>query len=453
MHAPTISLRFAIVFALSLAAPTAAQWQQISPPTMPGPRVAPAMSTDAIGNVLLFGGDTGTFPTPYTDSTWTFSGGDWTQLPTATAPSPRFEAGMVFDSFRGVHVLYGGWTSIFSVGSGNDETWEFDGNTWTQANPPTTPGGRWKHAMCFDPLRNVTIVYGGATSGLPGASNETWEYNGLTWTQATPAGTPGPRENAAMCFHFGLGSSVLFGGVNPLSGISNDTWVYNGLTWQQIPTAGTWPSARTAMDMVYDPVRAVCIMTGGIDGAGNPLDDTWEFDGSSWTQQPTTGAAGHNFGLTFDPLARVAIRYGGFGNTGQTWLYGATTRTFGNGCAGSNGVPALTAADAPRLGANYSLTLSNLNAGIPLAVIVLSQSETAPVPLDPIGMIGCSAHVTPDLLVSVAAAGGNATWTGAIPVTATLLGASIFAQGLSIDPNVNAAWLTSSNGHQGVLGQ
>ena len=438
---------------LTAAAPLAAQWRQATTTGQPGTLRSPAIAASSNGISLMFGGDNGTFPSRFSSDTWRFAG-DWTLVPGA-GPTGRYEARMVYDSMRSVYVMYGGWSSPFSIGSGIDETWEFGPLGWTQAAPTNSPGGLWKHAMCFDTTRNVTVLFGGSTSGLPGALNQTWEYNGTTWSQVTTAGAPGPRENATMCFDDVLNQCVLFGGNDVFSGASNQLWIYNGNAWLQIPPSGTWPTPRAGMEMVYNPIRSVSTMTGGVDGIGNALSDTWEFNGltASWTQIPTAGPSGHNFGMTFNYSQQRVLRYGGFGNTGETWHYGASDMQFGVGCLGSNGVPVLDAPDSPRLGQNYVLQCANMNTTVGAGAFVLSLNELPATPLDGIGMIGCTAYMNPDLLVSVTPSGGGvATWSGFIPNNINLLGVEMFAQGLSIDPGINPAWLISSNGHVGVLG-
>ena len=114
--------------------------------------------------------------------------------------------------------------------------------------------------------------------------------------------------------------------------------------------------------------------------------------------------------------------------------------------------PALDAVDAPRLGQNLDLTLANLNPSITVGVFALSLATIAPTPLDPIGMPGCTGYVAPDLLLNGTAAGGTATLQLPLPGTQALIGTSIFAQGLSFDPGINAAWLAASNAFAGVIG-
>jgi len=437
---------------LALAATLPCQWQEQSTTGNPGGLSGMAMAADLNGTIVLSGGDTGSFPSPFSTATWVYSQGTWVQSP-ATGPSGRYEAQLVYDALRQVWVLYGGWTSPFSVGSGNDETWEFDGANWTQAAPAGSPGGFWKHAMCYDVVRGVTVLFGGATSGLPGATDGTYEYDGSTWTQRAPANTPGWRENHSMCFHTNLGVAVMFGGFNPLANQAvNETWTWDGTDWTQVATTGTVPPARANAELVYDPVRAVCVLHGGTGNGGTTLTDTWEFDGSTWTQVPGNGPGNRSFGSAFDASQRLVVRYGGIGHTNETWTFGATSRTFGAGCTGSNGVPSLAALDAPRLGQNYDLTLANLNPSITFGVFVLSLNSIAPAPLDPIGMPTCTGYVAPDVVLSGVASGGTANVQLTMPTAPVLTGTTIFSQGLSFDPGINTAWLAASNAHEGVLG-
>lgn len=406
----------------------------------------------------MFGGKTGPFSAPLSALTWRFVD-DWIAVP-GTGPSGRYQARMIYDTARGVYVLYGGWDSTSSFGNAVDETWENVFGTWTQASPANTPGGLWKHSMCFDPTRNVTVLFGGATTGTSAPLSDTWEYNGITWTQITTAGTPGPREDATMCFDASINRCVLFGGRDPGVGTTNSLWLYNGNQWQQLPQVGSWPSARTGMEMVHDPARSVCIMTGGIDNLSNNLFDTWEFNGvtASWSQlpingSPANGPTGGDFGMVFVAPRRLAVRYGGRNNGSETWKYGAEDTQYGVGCAGSNGVPTLDAPEPPRLGDSYLLQMANTNPQVPVAAMVLSLTQTPATSLNAIGMTGCSAYVTPDFIATAAVGAANvANWSGQIPNNANLLGVSLFAQGLVLDQGVNPAWLVVSNGHQGLIG-
>ena len=76
--------------------------------------------------------------------------------------------------------------------------------------------------MAYDSARGVTVLFGGAS--LSGVFSDTWEWDGTSWTQLSPAASPPARDAHAMAT---LGSKVvLFGGGNGTTAV-NDTWSYS----------------------------------------------------------------------------------------------------------------------------------------------------------------------------------------------------------------------------------
>src|SRR5262245_56898322 len=57
------------------------------------------------------------------------------------------------------------------------------------------PVGRFLHAMAYDSIRGVTVMFGGTDFDNP--LGDTWEWDGKNWTLRSTSG-PAPRENAAM---------------------------------------------------------------------------------------------------------------------------------------------------------------------------------------------------------------------------------------------------------------
>ena len=446
---------------LLLAATAAAQWQQATPIASPAGRSAAGMTWNPTTSALLmFGGDTGAFPNGASNETWSYDGSTWTLLTPTASPNPVVGVELVHDPVRGVFVFYGSLSTSFFGGPSIDQTWEYDGTTWTQITTVNSPGGLGLYGMCFDSARNRTVLYGGQpNSFFPIAANGTWEYNGTDWTQVTTVGSPGPLERPAMCFHQGLGRTVLFGGIDPQTGGVDTTWLYDGTNWTAAVVTGPKPAVRTGAKLAYDSNRGVCVLTGGVDPTnGNQIVDSWEFDGSAWTQVASTTPGRRDGMLAYDPSRRRVVQFGGLGGTGgfttlgDTWEY-SMARVIGTGCAGGGGVPELRAASGPRLGQNYVQDLTNLNPTIGVAVVVLSLTETPALPLAGIGMPGCFAYVTPDVLLTVLATSGIANLPIAIPTTATLNGLSLFGQGIGLDPTINQAGLVSSNALEGRIGQ
>ncbi len=208
----------------------------------------------------------------------------WTQVNTPSRPSPRYAQQMTFDSRRGVVVLYGG-----NIGGSagipvySNETWEYNGATWTQRNIPNPPPARGTGAMIFDERRGVCVLFGGQSS--TSYFGDTWEYDGASWVQRQlPGSTPVPRLSHFMAYDVKRGVSVLFGGYGGSSipgALLGDTWEYDGLSWNRRELASA-PLPRVSGGTAYDDIRGRVVMFAG-GGDFRATAETWEFDGQNWT--------------------------------------------------------------------------------------------------------------------------------------------------------------------------
>ena len=91
------------------------------------------------GKIIAFGGFDGT---GYLNDTWSFDGTSWTQIATQSAPPARAAAQMTYDSVAQKIVLFGGFDGTNYLG----DTWLWDGSTlqWTQATPNHQPSGCYR---------------------------------------------------------------------------------------------------------------------------------------------------------------------------------------------------------------------------------------------------------------------------------------------------------------------
>lgn len=447
---------------LLFAAAATAQWSLQPTTTSPTNRTEAAMAYDvANSRVVLFGGAGVGVGQGLRGDTWTYDGVDWTQQAPATSPSARLGAKMVFDPVRGRTVLFGGIASLISIALPNNQTWEWDGTTWAQAAPTASPTGRAYYGLAYDLNRQRVVLFGGSTNpGLLITSNQTWEYDGLTWVQTATTSTanPGARQSPGMCYHAGMQRVVLFGGIDPQTGGNSTTWLYDGTNWTAAPVTGAVPVVRFAPQLVYDQNRSVCLLQGGSDpNTGAAIVDTWEFGGASWQQitapEPTTRT---RFVTAYDLGRGRTVLFGGTaGNTGlvDTWEYGAFVGDLGPGCAGSNGVPVLAGSTRPQLGGTFAAALSNLANGAPLGAIVAGLfANQPPLPLDIYGLPGCLLHTNVDAMLFLPVVGGAMTSSFPIPNDPGLFGVTIHEQGLSLDPSANAAGMVVSNAISAVLG-
>jgi len=245
-----------------------------------------------------------------------------------------------------------------------------------------------------------------------------------------------------------------------------DHWEFDGTDWTQVTTP-TMPTARSHHAMAYDIAAGHTIMFGGY-GSGT-LDDTWQFDGVDWTPlAPTTSPSPRYSGaMSYDSARDRMVMVGGYGLTasgwtylGDTWVLGAagSAETYGSGCVGSNGIPALAPASTPSLGQTYSLDATSLAPASLLAFMVTGLSRTSssigPLPLDlqPFGLGGgCQLWASVDSTELFAVAGGAGTYNLDIPATQALAGLPLHHQAASIDAGAPGGF-AMSNGVRGIVG-
>ena len=131
---------------------------------------------------------------------------------------------------------------------------------WTQKED-IGPAGRFGHAMAYDSVRSRTSLFGGSLliGGQSASVNDTWEWNGEFWTQMADIGLAA-RQDHALCFDSVRQTTLLFGGAgqNTLLG---DTWSWNGGDWTQLDDSG--PSARSGHAMAFDSARGRAVLFGG----------------------------------------------------------------------------------------------------------------------------------------------------------------------------------------------
>ena len=166
------------------------------------------------------------------------------------------------------------------------------------------PSGRTATRMVWDAKTTHMILFGGSTKIDAGTRlsydlNDTWEWTGDHWVQRYPANAPKGRSFQTMAYDTNRSRTLLFGGKSGTTSTNaayyNDTWMFDGNDWTQINTSNQ-PSVRFYSGSTFDPVRDKWVLYGGTfvtaDGKTTTnLTDTWEFDGTTWTQRATNGPA------------------------------------------------------------------------------------------------------------------------------------------------------------------
>lgn len=273
-------------------------WNLSTPPFVPDNSWSTTMASSPNGGVLLFGGMDPIRFAP-TSRLWRFSNGAWSLLRDTSyvsGPSPREHAQMVHVPSTGSVILHGG---IFQergpVQTLLNDTWEWDGAGWQQIGGATTPVATTSAAFAFDSLRERLILHGGLigveTNGA-WCSSATYAYVGGLWSHLAQ----GPSvERHAMAYDESRDRVVCFGGLT-LDFQQNETWEFDGSVWtQRFPAHRPSPRLRAAMG--YDRGRQrILLFGGGYVTADN--NETWEYDGIDWTQR---------FPATSPPMADGAI--------------------------------------------------------------------------------------------------------------------------------------------------
>jgi hypothetical protein len=313
-------------------------WQQLFPATEPHFRGQAAMVYDSARQVLVVFGGTHSGTTILGD-TWEYDGVNWTQRSPVASPSARYGMGYAYDTANAQTVIFGGITGSNPATTQTQETWVYDGSTWTQKAPAHKPSKRSGMAMGYDEANGYVVLYGGFDNFTPTALSDTWKWTGTDWLVQAPGTVPPKRSNAAITYDPNEGGAVLFGGIDGAT-FYNTLYLWTGATWSlQAPASP--PNGR--YDMVWaqaSPAVTVVLM---FNGAASPSggSETWRWNGSSWTLQTTpvipTGQSASQ-GARFPPNHQTIILAGappgGLGDA-ETWAWGNLESdykvTFGRG--------------------------------------------------------------------------------------------------------------------------
>ena len=365
-------------------------WSQVHA-TMPRSRDSSqgtfhAGTTAATRHTLVYGGRIGPYPpSNVMDDTWLWDGVTWTKQTLASSPPARSYSAITFDPLRSESVLFGGWPA------NTPDTWVWDGTQWLQRTPATSPSGRHGHSTTYHPGLGKVVLFGGWDGA---ALNDLWTWDGINWANITPgSGNPPERWHHAIAYDPPNNRIVLFGGVAASGSYTDDTWAWSSSTglWTQLsPTLS--PAVRGYHKMAYDPSRGYVVLVDGYNNSVGSIADTWELQGSQWVlcAQTNLPPARHGHVLAYDPDRARLYMFGGYGPASDFWeAYNPWQATFTEisgsaGCPVGGTVLGLTNNDPnylPWLGGMLSVTHSNPPTGFPLSIILFGVAPSIAVPL------------------------------------------------------------------------
>jgi hypothetical protein len=244
---------------------------------------------------------------------------------------PRLNAGLFFDAVSQRLVLAGGTTNQDPyVAQLVSDTSIFGNSGWTSLGNSLARSYTAMTAFSGSGVRGISFSgYLALPDGGTDVTNELHEFNGTNWATKSLAVRPSPRARTAFAYNSIANKLVIFGGVKPeteyrTETINTDTWEYNGSVWTQI--IGPGPSVRRDATMTYDSKRNKMVLYAGINAQGF-LNDTWEFDGTTWSdvsasagRPDLSGRIKHS--MAYDELNERIIVNGGIYPESMTLVYG-----------------------------------------------------------------------------------------------------------------------------------
>lgn len=182
-------------------------------------------------------------------------------------------------------------------------------NTWTDLKPKESPTAcetlTWA-SMCYDPVNDEAMLFGGGMAFNLDGGSRTWLYDckANTWRRLDAKVEPPLRCNSPLVFDKKSKSIVMFGG-DTLAAATNETWVYRCAerTWEErMPNPSPPPMFLPATAAV--PGGGVLVF--GVSAANQerkPQAETWIYDvgANSWRSPEVADAP---VGLAAQPLNR-----------------------------------------------------------------------------------------------------------------------------------------------------
>lgn len=308
-------------------------WTQLSPTNSPPGRESHSLAYDKEHQQLvIFGGNSFNSGTDFAD-TWVFDGATWTQVEPATSPRPLSYASMIYDPVNRGLLLYGGYLPYDPNQPGaqnqTNETWFWDGSRWTQFSPVTSPPRAITNSLAYDDAtsRAVLYLYGDYADLFQQKDGETWEWDGQDWAKSTAASPP-RRQGAMVVYHPDVNRILMYGGF--YCGLLDDEWLWDGNSWTQI--GSPVPPGRSYAAMAFDTTRNESVLFGGSRCGASDARDTWTWNGSKWTEVRVTDPPSSRSwaSMAYDPERKVTVLFGGrtfSGRVNETWIFDGASWT------------------------------------------------------------------------------------------------------------------------------
>ncbi len=270
------------------SSPTGSHWVDVNASTngyLSGPRALVASAYDPVDHeVVAFGGFSFLTSSQLSD-TWVYKNGVWLNITSwsSTHPSARLVAQMTFDPGSGKILLYGGLH--LPSNSGSSDTWTFLGGNWT--NVTGTAGSAYPclaGTLLGDAGDAESLLFGGATANYGGhLSTWTWAYKGGVWTNLTSTLSVSPPVwlyTGSAPYPQGAGA-LLYGGQTQYPAVPL-TYVFSHGAWSNLTSTAGHTDSYELGNVAYDALDHVDIMSGGINATNHYEPYTYALVAGTW---------------------------------------------------------------------------------------------------------------------------------------------------------------------------
>lgn len=385
------------------------QQMDFMPPARQDAEIASAPS----GATYMLGGNGASGPTG-DPLPWFFDGTGWLAIAPSGDPSSgnqsplaRIDHAIAFDAGRNTLVIFGG-TSAAGGGCnegvlcdywwelGEDKTWRRRcdgapaGDTCTGSLPEGRVGARMAYAAWASQPHAVVMVGGFSPftcdGDATGNCRGVYSWNGTGFARGPDLPAQG-LENGAFAFDPIGDRLVYFGGTQRNAGTYDETFVFNGTSWTQIATSPACrPPARADGTMFFSPgIARIVLIRGNANLISVPTDDGWMLVGDCWQPLAFTDPEGDRSVVNMGRSGHGAsVFFGDNPANAATWRFddGAGARSAAIFRVDFHTLDALPAATVTRLttsvsGSGFDLMVWNGGSYVPAPTSITDGSVLA----------------------------------------------------------------------------
>jgi hypothetical protein len=256
------------------------RWTLLHPSSSPPARAWTTMAYDPRSqHVILVGGGAANSD-PIRNDMWSWNGATWTELHPPHLPSLNSSDKIaIFDRDLGSVVMI---ATEYASGSQRFVIWQWTGSDWTSSAPPGAPPVRFGYGFAYDPEHHQEVLTAGYIS-LGHPASETWLLRQGQWSQASP-GSVGPTGYTNAAYDEARHQLVVMVTTGTPPQWADETWTWDGVTWTRLDPKHRPPGALSGQSLVYDVSSGRVLMFGGkSDQLGSSmLNQTWAWDGTDW---------------------------------------------------------------------------------------------------------------------------------------------------------------------------